>query len=137
MLTLGQDHGVRKWTRPGPVEPSPILEGGELVRTEDPTRIAVDYTHAFSYDSGPETPRSPEYLALCRENSQKPSGSQTFTRCSKEQEQEVIRLLPQEYLDRSRPTCLPYALDRLDDDIWVTVSQYSDEGFMGLVQLES
>ncbi len=136
LLTLGEDHDLKVWDEPGGLEYPPILEGGDVVRAEDPVRLAVDFTHAFSYDSGPETPNSPEYLALCEENRTKPSGGRFFRRCSAEEFEAVKELLPAEYEQYVESIRWPYALYKWGSVIWLNVSVRGDDGFMQLLRFE-
>jgi len=134
LVTLGIDHEVRVWTDPGKLLSHPILKGGELVRSVDPSRFAVDFTHAFSYDSGPDTPRSPEYLALRKENLATGPVLGTFTRCSNETTTEALGLFPEELQDPS----LAKEVFKIDGTVWATVAQYGpaeNTGFLGLIQL--
>ena len=134
-LTLGQDHDLWHWKAPGPLQHTGILEGGEIELGADPYRIAVDYTHAFSYDNGPETPRSPEYLQLCEENERKSLERGPQPSWSEATVKETVRHLPAEYRKRFGTRYWQNSMERVDGDIWVTVSTYSKEGFMELFQL--
>ena len=130
-LTLGEDHDVRVWTEPGKIEPSFLFKGGDLAKGSNPTRFAVDYTHAFAYDSGPETPRSPEYIALCAENEKLPPAQRSFTYYAHEKAQRVYRDLPEAYQDSE--------LNRghfvFNGDAWVTIRRWNTDGPTGFIQL--
>lgn len=134
LLTLGCDHDLKVWDEPGGVAHPPILEGGEVVRAEDPVRLAVDYTHAFSYDSGPETPNSPEYLALCEENRTKGSRGSRFRSCSAEELEAVKALLPAEYEQYVESIRWPYDLYKAGGHIWLTISVRGEGGFVQLLR---
>ena len=62
-----REEEIKWWEEPGKLESAWVLAGGDFLALNNPLRFAVDHTHAFSYDSGPDTPRSKEYLAAQEE----------------------------------------------------------------------
>ena len=131
LLTLGEEHGVRVLSEPSTPGRPALFEGGALLRAENPTRFAVDFTHAFAYDSGPDTPRSPEYLALSKEISSLPQAIQSLPGVSTEVKEEALKLVPEPYREESLHTEMFY----VGDEVWVTVVQYSYVDVPGFVQL--
>jgi len=58
-----QDLEFKEWKTPGRIElEPPLLVGGRLAVAHNPLTFAVDFTHAFAYDNGPESPEAPEFL---------------------------------------------------------------------------
>jgi hypothetical protein len=128
------DHGRRVWTESGKIDIPPVFKGGALLRAFNPTRFAVDFTHAFAYDSGPDTPRSPEYLDLLKEIESLPPVEKAFTPCSTEIENCALSLLPESCLESSLRT----ETFQAGGSLWVTVAQYNiaeKRGFLQLLQL--
>ena len=136
LLTLGVDHDQRQWNDPGPLGHSYILAGGDLVRADSPTRLAVDYSHAFAYDSGPDTPRSPEYLALCEENRTAPRCPTAHDKCPANLIQPATKLILEEYKVHSQEIPWAHKMALLDNDIWVTIPFEDNTGFKELLLIE-
>jgi hypothetical protein len=141
LLTLGVDHDVKIWDSPGPiVQPymaeSYILSGGGLAQADDPYRLAVDYTHAFSYDNGPDTPQSPEYLALCDENAAKTASPSRFARCTREQVRAVMGLLPDDVKARFKEDYWAHNMMHCEGHIWVTAHERSSGEFVAFFAFE-
>lgn len=134
IITVGHDHKMHRWTEPGLISHPPLMVGGALVRAEHPTRFAVDYTHAFAYDSGPDTPQSPEYLALCEENRVANLGK-GYTPCPHELIEAATRVLPHDLLTLSTPVHWPHAMRVSGDHLWVTIHGRAHGGFIHLLQL--
>ena len=137
LYTLGQGHEILPITDAGPVRCVPLFEGGEVVFAPNPTRVAVDYTHAFAYDSGPESPKSPEYLSLCEENHRNSDALRVFQDCSDETVNEAVGLIPQEYLGHFDRRFWKNYMCRLDNYIWVIVYISNQHGFVQLIQLDA
>jgi len=56
------DQAFKTWAAPGRLELTDHpLVGGEVMSSGSPLTFSADFTHAFSYDSGPMTPSAPEY----------------------------------------------------------------------------
>lgn len=134
LLTPGVDHDVYVWKEAGPVVLPPILQGGGLMHGTDPFRLAVDYTHAFAYDSGPDTPNSPEYIALSKENEARPPKQSLYRRCTTEDARAVFEQIPLELRDRFDEAYWGRQMMRYGDRIWVTAYDHSDGNFIGFME---
>ena len=135
LLTLGQDHTWRNIDAPGPLTGDYILEGGDIWTAKGPMRIAVDFTHAFSYDSGPDTPNSPEYLALQEETRGTTPSFEERLRQRDVLAAQFNTLIPEEYLKACHVMYWENASSDLNDPIWVRVRTFSPDEFIQLIQL--
>lgn len=72
-LVYGEQE-FKVWDEPGnAVISPPLLSGGDLAVCRKPLTFAADYTHAFSYDSGPDTPQSDAYLDAQQRSKRNPA----------------------------------------------------------------
>jgi hypothetical protein len=71
----------KAWTEPGHIELNPpLLSGGSLAVAHKPLTFAVDFTHAFSYDSGPPTPVAEEFTDIQKKAERNPPKASGFER---------------------------------------------------------
>ena len=135
LLTLGQNHTWRNIDAPGPLTGDCILQGGDIWTAMDPMRIAVDFTHAFSYDSGPETPNSPEYLALQRETQSTTPSYEEQQKQKKFLAEQYHPLIPDEYIEQCQVRYSENRMSDIDKSIWVRVRTWGPSEFIQLIQL--
>ena len=131
---MGIDHETRAWTKPDEVGKPYLFEGGSLLRAYDPTRFAVDYTHAFAYDSGPDTPCSPEFLELKEDIESKPPLPRNFAECPTELKDEAVALIAKQPKEEGLRT----SMFELDGAFWLGIYQsewVENAGFQELIQL--
>jgi len=94
-LFIFSEETAKVWDEPGEVsKPSYMLVGGSLAISGDPLTFAVDFTHAFAYDSGPMTPTSSEYSMTLERAKHAPKPGIQGTRISLATKQEMVALLP-------------------------------------------
>ena len=95
-----QDLEFQEWKTPGLIElEPPLLVGGRLAVAHNPLTFAVDFTHAFSYDNGPESPEAQEFLNTQKRAQQHPrlvNGFRNLT-LNGDELKEVVDALPRDH----------------------------------------
>lgn len=70
---------LKVWDEAGPLSlEHPTLSGGALAAAGKPLTFSVDFTHAFSYDSGPLTPSASEYERTLKRSGRNPAPGVRF-----------------------------------------------------------
>ncbi|MEE2779907.1 MAG: hypothetical protein VYE15_05265, partial [Myxococcota bacterium] len=86
------------WNEPGELDLSTyMLFGGDLAAAGEPLTFAADYTHAFSYDSGPMTPTAPEYTATLERAEHAPLPGLNLTRVDLRTRPDIVAVLPADH----------------------------------------
>lgn len=138
LLKVGDNHDTVRWGSPGPIQSRAILSGGNLISSDSPLRIAVDNTHAFAYDSGPESPESAEYIAMREENQRKEASPDHSSEIEsiRSPSAEIINSLPEEYRAKIAEKA-GYVTEFKDKQShWVTFYRYSTREFTQFMQLQ-
>lgn len=88
----------RTWDAPGELSLDDFpLSGGSLASAGAPLTFAVDFTHAFSYDSGPMTPTAPEYEATQERSARCPAPGLRLGRIDLSRRRAVRACLPADH----------------------------------------
>lgn len=125
------ERDFKVWDAPGALESEDIvIAGGELLSVPDPLRFAVDNTHAFAYDSGPDSPRSEAYLRALEELENLPTTRQP---CSKPTMDAVLSAIPAEIRQRHEDRYWRNSMLKRGNSVWVSEEMYG-EGFLRLMR---
>lgn len=86
------------WEEPGELDPSSYMVfGGGLATAGEPLSFAADYTHAFSYDSGPMTPTAPEYTEMLERAARTSIPGLSMSRINLLTRPDVVAVLPADH----------------------------------------
>lgn len=86
------------WSEPGELDLShDMLFGGGLAAAGQPLTFAADFTHAFSYDSGPTTPTASEYTATLERAKRAPLPGLQGTLVDLTTRPDIVAVLPPEH----------------------------------------
>ncbi|MEE2751672.1 MAG: hypothetical protein VX519_09595 [Myxococcota bacterium] len=89
---------TKAWEEPGEIRESTyMLFGGSLATAGEPLTFAADFTHAFSYDSGPMTPTALEYDQTMERAQHTSIPGIRGTRISMATQQDIVALLPADH----------------------------------------
>ena len=135
LLSIGDNHDTIRWGSPGPIRCRAILSGGNLVTGTSPLRIAVDNTHAFAYDSGPDSPESAEFIAINEENRLKGSSGSALDEAWSSPSPDTLRLLPEEYRAEDADKRWRFREFEIDSCRCVSVFSYSSRELTKLLLL--
>ena len=108
-----------------------VLAGGELLSIPTTMTFAVDNTHAFAYDSGPDSPRSEAYLRAQELLSELPGSADDL---SYAEQQEVLGLLPEEVRKQKSPGYWKYFMRKIGEAFYVSDSR-SGGSLVGLLRV--
>ena len=123
---------LREWEESDPLdEESWVIAGGELVSVPTTMTFAVDNTHAFAYDSGPESPRSEAYLRAREVLSKLPTNRDVL---SFEEQKKVLSLIPEEVREQKIPSHWKYFIRKIGEAFYVSDSRFR-QGLVGVIRV--
>ena len=126
-LTLWEQD-FKTWSEPGELALSDFpLSGGALAAAGKPLTFAADFTHAFSYDSGPMTPTAPEYDATLARSGRYPPPGLDGDRIDMSKHPKVAACLPKGHRAHTTDTTV-FRICEIGDDLIII-----DEDWRGQV----
>jgi hypothetical protein len=108
-----------------------VLAGGELLSIPTTMTFAVDNTHAFAYDSGPDSPHSEAYLRAQETLSKLRSSADDLTYA---EQQAVLDLLPEDVRKQKSPRYWKYFMRKIGEAFYVSDSR-SGGSLVGLIRV--
>ena len=108
-----------------------VLAGGELLSIPTTMTFAVDNTHAFAYDSGPDSPHSEAYLRAQETLSKLRSSADDLTYA---EQQAVLDLLPEDVRKQKSPRYWKYFMRKIGEAFYVSDSR-SGGSLVGLLRV--
>ena len=131
---LLEEQEFRVWEEPGPLDSRAwVIAGGQLLSISTSMLFAVDNTHAFAYDSGPDSPRSDAFLRALKVLEETPS---RWPPLSSELQDKIKEAIPDEIRPRVNYRSWLLAMSEKDKAVLVPVD-HAQQGLQFLMRFAS